>query len=391
MNSTTAAELEVWGSGGCGVFGGGSLEDYAAPSAVGFPSIGGEAGEWLVEQLECSGTHVAAVARRGNLDTKLLCWGGNEHGQCGDPDEDLISVPRPVAGLEGRRVKFVALGWWHSVVAMEDNSVWSFGRIFQRQLNKVMPLKIEFMDKLAQVGGQLDQPPEIVGVAAGYEHSICIGKGFAVVWGNNRKMQLGISDPKIKWVDIRDPEVLLDLPDTNLCAVQCGWRHSIMLTSSGTVFSAGDNRFGQLGRSSKSSCDGFAKVDVLSEIQSIQSGWHHNLALSKNGTVYSWGRGDFGQCGQGNFEHVSFPSEIMFFRDNDIHVSEIFCGSEHCLATSHPSGTLYSWGWNEHGNLGLGHQRNECMPSEIPDFSLNKKTLLATGGASVLAFSNPSY
>ena len=54
--------------------------------------------------------------------------------------------------------------------------------------------------------------------------------------------------------------------------------------------------------------------------------------------------------------------------------------SESFLAIT--SGGLYAWGWNEHGNLGLGDKSDRSTPERIDfDTTINPVKKIVTGGA----------
>ena len=80
------------------------------------------------------------------------------------------------------------------------------------------------------------------------------------------------------------------------------------------------------------------------------------IALCANGFVYSWGRDNFGQCGRVDNNSVqslchgkgtSPVAKIVSLSS----IKCIACGSEHSAAVD-VNGVLFTWGWNEHGNLG---------------------------------------
>ena len=45
-------------------------------------------------------------------------------------------------------------------------------------------------------------------------------------------------------------------------------------------------------------------------------------------------------------------------------VLKAFAGSEHCICLTE-EGMVYAWGWNEHGNCGLGHVDNVHQPTKV--------------------------
>ena len=71
---------------------------------------------------------------------------------------------------------------------------------------------------------------------------------------------------------------------------------------------------------------------------------------------------------------VVFPSTL-----NTTHTTvQIACGSEHVLAlvksldqdSATPTSQIWGWGWNEHGNLGLGDTEDVKLPVRIWPFGV---------------------
>ncbi|KII67675.1 Secretion-regulating guanine nucleotide exchange factor [Thelohanellus kitauei] len=70
------------------------------------------------------------------------------------------------------------------------------------------------------------------------------------------------------------------------------------------------------------------------------------LTLDSN-KIYVWGRNDFGQCH--GFNHPCPLTELHLSMGR----SEISCGAEHSLIYDTERSSLFSFGWNEHGNCCL--------------------------------------
>jgi alpha-tubulin suppressor-like RCC1 family protein len=45
-------------------------------------------------------------------------------------------------------------------------------------------------------------------------------------------------------------------------------------------------------------------------------------------------------------------------------IKQIACGGEHTLAIAE-DGRLFSWGWNEHGQLGLQDIEDKLIPTQV--------------------------
>ena len=85
-------------------------------------------------------------------------------------------------------------------------------------------------------------------------------------------------------------------------------------------------------------------------IAHMTCGSDHTLLLTRDSSVLSFGLGTRGQLGHGDILPRTEPQIIQALAG--LPMKAIACGNWHCLALSQ-SGDLYSWGWNEQGQLGL--------------------------------------
>ncbi|PWM15037.1 MAG: hypothetical protein DBX49_05395, partial [Clostridia bacterium] len=85
-------------------------------------------------------------------------------------------------------------------------------------------------------------------------------------------------------------------------------------------------------------------------IPMVVAGNSHTLALKSDGTVWAWGSNARGQLGLGNNLDTSIPVCLEALRDQQ--VISISAGEYHSLALT-KNGEIYSWGDNALGQLGL--------------------------------------
>lgn len=78
----------------------------------------------------------------------------------------------------------------------------------------------------------------------------------------------------------------------------------------------------------------------------------HVLALTDEGRVFSWGDGKYGKLGHGNEKSLKVP-KILNGTLCGILIKQISTGQDHSAALS-SDGTVYIWGSNQFGQLGLG-------------------------------------
>lgn len=180
--------------------------------------------------------------------------------------------------------------------------------------------------------------------------------------------------------------------------VRCsaGAYHCAVASELGCVFTWGLNQDGQCGLPpSKTSplCTNLSKgceivctphhLCGLSPVQAVSCGWSHTVALCIDGCVMVWGRCDYGQLGlepclltaMGRCSHQ--PTELLSLKG----ARQVASGSEHNVAIN-GSGDVVTWGWNEHGMCGTGHEENVSTPYtlKIP-LGKQSETVLVGSGA----------
>ncbi|XP_047145857.1 probable E3 ubiquitin-protein ligase HERC4 isoform X1 [Hydra vulgaris] len=215
------------------------------------------------------------------------------------------------------------------------------------------------------------------------------GDGFSILlnergqvysFGKNHNGQLGQSH-EIQVSSV--PRVIGELPIIR--QVSCGKQHTLALSADGHVFSWGSNEFGQVGINSK-----FHKyvspqlVRDLSNCPIIQicAGGHHSLALTISGTIFAWGKNSFGQLGLGDQQDRLFPTKIQSM--NGKHVRYISCGEEHSvLLTS--AGRVYTFGCGSSGQLGHNEFEDQFIPKMVVDLMGTPVTQIACGRKHTLA------
>ena len=89
----------------------------------------------------------------------------------------------------------------------------------------------------------------------------------------------------------------------------------------------------------------------------IAAGRSQALALRSDGSVWSWGTNEFGEMGIGSSTGSSFPVRIIGVTN----VAGIAAGWQHSLAVE-TNGTVWAWGDNSYGQLGKTSLSNSLVP-----------------------------
>ena len=122
-------------------------------------------------------------------------------------------------------------------------------------------------------------------------------------------------------------------------------------------------------------------------------GGFHTITLSNDGTLHSFGRNEKGQLGLGHNNDVSLPTPIP----NLPQISLISCGTNFTVCVDY-EGFIWSFGENHCGQLGTGNKRNFKVPQKIQDIPPvlsvscgGYHTLIITSDSSLWSFGYNKY
>ncbi|MFE5321461.1 fibronectin type III domain-containing protein [Paenibacillus sp. NPDC056579] len=150
--------------------------------------------------------------------------------------------------------------------------------------------------------------------------------------------------------------------DPTTTTVEMGNSHSIRLTANGRVLAWGSNSNGQLGNGSNLSQSLYPiGVYGLTDVIDIATGWDHSIALKQDGSVWSWGMSFVGALGTGiTIDTKVTPTQITGLSD----MIAVASGDDHGLALKR-DGTVWSWGYNNYGELGNGTNTTSTTPVQV--------------------------
>ena len=113
----------------------------------------------------------------------------------------------------------------------------------------------------------------------------------------------------------------------------------------------------------------FAAVSLsqAADVVSIWGGARGTIVMKSDGTVWAWGLNAYGKLGIGqdptNFVRATVPMEVHGAGNNGFFhsISTIMGGEVHNVALK-SDGTVWCWGWNSFGQLGDGTTNDEYVP-----------------------------
>ncbi|KAJ2359631.1 alpha tubulin suppressor [Coemansia sp. RSA 2610] len=364
-------EVFALGSNSGGQLGTGDKEDAHKPTPCKFSQ------EAWVYNIVGGGNHAFAWPQDGS---QLCAVGSNKDGQLGfgySREVNMVIAEgkkvdfelkwKPVKMPEEGRIKQIACGWSHSLALMEDGKVFATGSNDYRQISDGSTNGfLEWMPCPS-----VRNIPKVTAIACGMRHSVAVSEDSSLVlWGANRHGQLGHESKSKKDPDPCPVHFSKMLPP--IAMVAGGRNHTVVIAEDRkTVFVAGQDKFGQCGPSSSETVmptSTWRSFVLPRPAKKLCSGWDSCAVLlepDKNApnNVVMWGRADHGQLGRKM--DVQFSRELV--EVPLANVDDLACGSNHAIAKT-SDGSVYLWGWNEHGNAGDPSLQDVYEPLKLTDW-----------------------
>jgi alpha-tubulin suppressor-like RCC1 family protein len=200
-------------------------------------------------------------------------------------------------------------------------------------------------------------------------------------WGFNSSGQLGTNS-----VVYRSSPVQVGT-GANWSSVATSY-HTASIKTDGTLWSWGFDGYGQLGQGAVISRSSPVQVGALTTWYQAAVATNFTLAIKTDGTLWAWGRNYRGQLGLGNTTNYSSPKQVGALTNwSKIAVSAAlepvvyaFSGFAAAVKTD---GTLWAWGYNGKGQLGINNTNNYNSPKQVgalttwQDVSCGGRTCLA--------------
>ncbi len=267
-------------------------------------------------------------------DGTMLAWGYDGEGQLGD-DATIADKATPVAVSGATEIVAVAAGRFHSLALKSDGTVLAWGLdALEENKNASTPVIVS-------------GATNIVAIAAGGFHSLALkSDGTVLAWGSDEYGQLGDGGSSNDTVKFQATPVLVKNL-TEVVAISAGGSHSLALKSNGTVYSWGQNGYGQLG--SSLDFNRYEPIFATGRVfVAIAAGNGHSLALTSSGQVWSWGDDFYGQLGDDTtIAQKSAPVAVS----GTTNVVAIAAGNTYSLALK-SDGKMLTWGDDKYGQLG---------------------------------------
>ena len=245
---------------------------------------------------------------------------------------------RVVSNMACADKKSMSVG--HTICVSNEGFLYSFGKSeYQAHGHK---------DKGVVSPKQIPLLNNIESVCCGSHHTICLNTdGQVFTFGCCDRLGVGIIR-KTKYLQTKEllythkPQKV-ELPPIK--QISCGIGFSICLSEDGTLYSFGDNAYGQLGIGNTVLCSTPQKIDLSSKVEFVECGAYHVFCKVEENKVLVWGRNNYGQLGLGHSETQYSPIQCEDVPDD---IVDIKCGNEHTLLLTsnqevYSCGTTSDW------------------------------------------------
>ncbi|MDO6617639.1 hypothetical protein [Shewanella sp. 6_MG-2023] len=175
-------------------------------------------------------------------------------------------------------------------------------------------------------------------------------------WGDN-------NDNMFDSTDVTRAYRPIQVSDDKWSFVSAGGAHLAAITQTGELWLSGDNYYGQIGDGSRNDPQTLVRLGSDSDWYSVSLLRASTIALKQDGTLWSWGYNNLGQLGRGftsSYEETPAP----LYAGGDWSYLAQGSSASHTLAIKQ-DGSLWSWGYNRYGQLGLDHTDNVSVPTQI--------------------------
>lgn len=147
-------------------------------------------------------------------------------------------------------------------------------------------------------------------------------------------------------------------------SVTTGYLHRLAIRNDGSLWAWGYNSHGSLGNGTTTSQTAPVRIGTANDWASAACGIYTSFAIKQNGSLWVWGDSLGGFYGDGNSSTPASTVPVQVGSETDW--KAIFPSTEnnYVLAIKQ-DGSLWSWGENENGVLGLGNTLAKLSPTRV--------------------------
>ncbi|HOB70761.1 MAG TPA: hypothetical protein PKM18_03140, partial [bacterium] len=212
-------------------------------------------------------------------------------------------------------------------------------------------------------------------IEAGYYHTCGIHSENKSLycWGANSYGQLGdgtdgyeCMNHKNEPGECSDKTVPIKVDNEEWLEIAAGAFHTCGIKKDKKLYCWGSNRFGEIGDGKKTTSDENNDRNIPVKVNddewiAVTAGYYHTCAIKTDDTLYCWGLNVFGQLGLG--DEMTGDALIPAKLNDDKWIS-VTAGGLHTCGINKDN-NLYCWGKNSFGEVGDGTNENRFISTKI--------------------------
>ena len=349
-NAPVPAALWAWGSNFRGQLGLGNTTDYSSPKQVGALLT------WstVYTSITPGDRNLSVVANK--IDGTLWSWGYNSVGQLGLGNTTSYSSPKQI-GANTNWASFI-LGTRFCIATKTDGTLWSWGGSGSGSLGlgNTTPYSSP-----KQVGALTNWSK--VNASGNYASFGIKTDGTLWAWGLNNSGALGLGN----LTSYSSPKQVGSLANwASIVSIQFA---TLAVKTDGTLWAWGGNSVGQLGLGNTTGYSSPKQVGALTNWSKVAASQQSSLAVKTDGTLWAWGYNNQGQLGLGNVTFYSSPVQVGALTNWKTplrgSVTGAGLGNGGTSGAIKADGTLWLWGPNPNGQLGLSNTTDYSSPKQV--------------------------
>ena len=318
--------LWMWGDNSFGQLGIGNTTNNWNPVQV------GTATNW--KDVSCGEGHTVAL----KTDGTLWVWGRNNYGQL-STGTGRINSSLPIQVGTDTNWKEISAGRHHTLAKKTTNQLFFIGACYGTQFSQ--PNAVTTATDWAEftASAYVDYAIKQNGTLWKWVHTAAFASGVT---------QVGTAS---NWSKVNS---------SHGTSIE---EHALLIRTNGTLWAIGKNQFGQLGDGTVIEKTLPVQVGAATDWSFVCAGLYSSFALKTNSSLWAWGMNQHTQFGNNKNKNVFQPVATPYNWKSASSPISSFGG--HTLAIA-LNGTLWSWGQNNDGQLGIGITYNhKVLPVQV--------------------------
>lgn len=303
-------------------------------------------------------------------------WGSNDQGQAGTGDPLTLSYRVPTAipttdMVAPPVITAVSAGTTHSCAVTTASKIYCWGDGYYYKLGQGTttdyPQPIQVIDSL--LAGKT-----ITSLSAGFIHNCIIADAQGYCWGNNGYGQFGTGTT----TSSGRPVLIPAFAGKTVTSITAGF-FSTCAAVDGEAYCWGYNPTGRIGDGTTTTSYVPVKVAGLlvgKAVTEVSMGRNHSCAVANN-EVYCWGANTNGQLGNGGTTASLVPVKVTGLPAGKT-LKGLSSGAAHSCVIA--EGTIYCWGSNVAGQLGIGTNTDSTKAMPVNGLLRGKAVTMVSAG-----------